>query len=243
MRRKAGQLVPLEIAICDAAARLRRRGVNEFHGYEIAKRIGEDVDSKLLTAYGTLYRALGRLESMGLLESRWEDPQIAADENRPGRRLYSMTGLARRDAGRCTARRPPQDAEARAPEAGAGMSAAAHRPSPPRSCARGRGSTRAARRFRPRRTAAGDRVGPVGAAARSCRRAPTSASRRRSSLRLLAGLADDLQWRLEHRGAMSPLRARAARGGDGGCHGPRRRHVGRTPPHNCSMSSRRRLLR
>ena len=94
MRRKAGQLVPLEIAICDAAARLRRRGVNEFHGYEIAKRIGEDADSKLLTAYGTLYRALGRLESMGLLESRWEDPQIAADENRPGRRLYSLTGIA-----------------------------------------------------------------------------------------------------------------------------------------------------
>ena len=94
MRRKAGQLVPLEIAICDAAARLRRRGINEFHGYEIAKRIGEDVDSKLLTAYGTLYRALGRLESMGLLESRWEDPQIAANENRPGRRLYSLTGAA-----------------------------------------------------------------------------------------------------------------------------------------------------
>jgi PadR family transcriptional regulator PadR len=94
MRRKAGQLVPLEIAICDAAARLRRRGINEFHGYEIARRIGEDVDSKLLTAYGTLYRALGRLESMGLLESRWEDPQIAANENRPGRRLYSLTGAA-----------------------------------------------------------------------------------------------------------------------------------------------------
>jgi PadR family transcriptional regulator, regulatory protein PadR len=94
MRRKAGQLVPLELAICDAAMRLRRRGVNEFHGYEIAKRIGEDADSKLLTAYGTLYRALGRLESMGLLESRWEDPQIAADENRPGRRLYSLTGAA-----------------------------------------------------------------------------------------------------------------------------------------------------
>ena len=94
MRRKAGHLVPLELAICDAAMRLRRRGVNEFHGYEIAKRIGEDADSRLLTAYGTLYRALGRLESMGLLESRWEDPQIAADENRPGRRLYSLTGAA-----------------------------------------------------------------------------------------------------------------------------------------------------
>ncbi len=92
MRRKAGHLVPLEIAICEAAARLRRRGIDEFHGYEIAKRIGEDADAKLLTAYGTLYRALGRLESMGLLESRWEDPHIAMKENRPGRRLYTLTG-------------------------------------------------------------------------------------------------------------------------------------------------------
>jgi DNA-binding PadR family transcriptional regulator len=92
MRRKSGHLVPLELAICDAAARLRRRGVEEFHGYEIAKRIGEDADAKLLTAYGTLYRALARLESMGLLESHWEDPRIAARENRPGRRLYTLTG-------------------------------------------------------------------------------------------------------------------------------------------------------
>jgi PadR family transcriptional regulator PadR len=92
MRRKPGQLVPLELAICDAAATLRRRGVDEFHGYEIAKRIGEAADAKLLTAYGTLYRALARLESMGLLESRWEDPHIAANENRPGRRLYTLTG-------------------------------------------------------------------------------------------------------------------------------------------------------
>ena len=92
MRRKPGQLVPLELAICDAAARLRRRGIEEFHGYEIAKRVGEDADAKLLTAYGTLYRALARLESMGLLRSRWEDPHIAARENRPGRRLYTLTG-------------------------------------------------------------------------------------------------------------------------------------------------------
>src|SRR5262245_16994465 len=92
MRRKPGRLVPLELAICDAAARLRRRGIAKFHGYEIAKRVAEDTEAKLLTAYGTLYRALARLESMGLLESRWEDPHIAARENRPGRRLYTLTG-------------------------------------------------------------------------------------------------------------------------------------------------------
>jgi PadR family transcriptional regulator, regulatory protein PadR len=89
---EAGTLVPLEIAICDAAARLKRRGEAEFYGYEIAKRIAEDAEARLLTAYGTLYRALTRLESMGFLESRWEDPHIAALENRPGRRLYRLTG-------------------------------------------------------------------------------------------------------------------------------------------------------
>lgn len=91
MRRKAGGLVPLEAAICMAAAHLRRRGVHEFHGYDLAKQLAEDEERRLLTAYGTLYRALSRLEGMGLLESRREEPEIAARENRPGRRLYTLT--------------------------------------------------------------------------------------------------------------------------------------------------------
>jgi PadR family transcriptional regulator, regulatory protein PadR len=91
MRRKAGHLVPLEAAICLCASRLHRTGQTEFHGYEIAKHLAEDSDHRLLTAYGTLYRALGRLEAMGLLKSRWEDPRIPARENRPGRRLYVLT--------------------------------------------------------------------------------------------------------------------------------------------------------
>lgn len=91
MRRKPGELVPLEYAICEAAADLRRRTSREFHGYEIARRLSTNADRRLLTAYGTLYRALGRLEDMGLLRSRWEDPEIPARENRPGRRLYTLT--------------------------------------------------------------------------------------------------------------------------------------------------------
>lgn len=91
MRRKPGALVPLEEAICAAAALLRARGMDEFHGYELAKQLADDAERRLLTAYGTLYRALARLEGMGLLRSRREDPQIAARENRPGRRLYSLT--------------------------------------------------------------------------------------------------------------------------------------------------------
>ena len=93
MRRKPGALVPLEQRICLAAAALLRRNQVTFHGYEIAKSLADAADARLLTAYGTLYRALGRLESMGLLQSRREDPEVAAQANRPGRRLYTLTAL------------------------------------------------------------------------------------------------------------------------------------------------------
>lgn len=88
MRRKPGSLLPLEIAICTAASDLRRRGVDEFHGYELAKHLSDISNSRLLTGYGTLYRALDRLERMGFLQSRPEDPMIAMREKRPPRRLY-----------------------------------------------------------------------------------------------------------------------------------------------------------
>ena len=93
MRRKSNSLIPLEEMICASAAALRVAGIEEFHGYELAKQLAEASDRRLLTAYGTLYRALSRLESMGLLTSRREDPEIAAREQRPGRRLYTLTAL------------------------------------------------------------------------------------------------------------------------------------------------------
>jgi len=107
MRRKPGQLVPLETAICICAAKLRRGGTLEFHGYEIAKRLGDENDRRLLTAYGTLYRALGRLEAMGLLQSRWVEPQIPARDSRPARRLYALTA-----AGEVAAHATQKNAEA-----------------------------------------------------------------------------------------------------------------------------------
>jgi len=106
VRRKAGALVPLELAICTAALAMRDRGIELFHGYLIAKELKEASDARLLTAYGTLYRALGRLEQMGLVTSTWEDPQIPADESRPRRRLYAITHdgrLAVTDAARAAA--------------------------------------------------------------------------------------------------------------------------------------------
>lgn len=89
MRRKPGALVPLELALCHAAAQLNR----EVHGFELAKTLADGADRKALTAYGTLYRALARLEAMQLFTSRWEDPLLAAAEGRPLRRLYTLTAL------------------------------------------------------------------------------------------------------------------------------------------------------
>jgi DNA-binding PadR family transcriptional regulator len=118
VRRKPGTLLPIETAICAAAADLFAAGTTEVHGYELAKSLADVAGHRALTGYGTLYRALGRLESMGMLESRWEDPEIPARENRPGRRLYTLTA-----AGKTAA------AEARAAEA------AAARPRPRRKLA------------------------------------------------------------------------------------------------------------
>ena len=109
MRRKPGQLLPLEAAICVCTASLRQRGTVEFHGYDIARRLADEDNHRFLTAYGTLYRALGRLEAMGLLESRWEDPAIPARENRPGRRIYGLTAAgetAARAARQAVGRKP-----------------------------------------------------------------------------------------------------------------------------------------
>jgi PadR family transcriptional regulator len=101
VRRKPGQLVPLERAICEAAFELHARGADAFHGYELAKTLRRVPGAPLVTAFGTLYRALARLEQMGLLESRWEEP-ASPDHNRPRRRLYTLTagGAAAVDAAR-----------------------------------------------------------------------------------------------------------------------------------------------
>ena len=91
MRRREGALVPLEVSILEAAVDLRRRGVPEAHGFMLAKEMREERHARRLTAYGTLYKALDRLERAGLLESRWEDPNIGAGEGRPRRRFYRLT--------------------------------------------------------------------------------------------------------------------------------------------------------
>ncbi|MBW3658457.1 MAG: PadR family transcriptional regulator [Actinobacteria bacterium] len=107
MRRKPGTLLPIELDILDAALTLRRRGEDEFHGFGIAQEVAASSErARGLTSHGTLYKALGRLEDAGLLESRWEDPTIAVEERRPPRRLYAVTGAGERayHAARATTR-------------------------------------------------------------------------------------------------------------------------------------------
>ncbi|WP_137844779.1 helix-turn-helix transcriptional regulator [Microbacterium sp. 2FI] len=94
MRRRPGTLLPLEAAIIDAALRLRQAGEDRFHGFGIAKVMADGEAAGPLTAHGTLYKALARLETAGLLESDWEDADAATAEGRPRRRLYTVTGSA-----------------------------------------------------------------------------------------------------------------------------------------------------
>jgi DNA-binding PadR family transcriptional regulator len=91
MRRKAGTLLPLEASILIAGLEL-----GEFHGYSLARTIREHASARRLTAHGTLYKALGRMETAGLLASRWEDADLASAEGRPRRRLYAVTGAGAR---------------------------------------------------------------------------------------------------------------------------------------------------
>ena len=91
MRRKPGSLVSLEVSVLEAALGLRQRGIEEAHGFLLAKEMRDGARARRLTAYGTLYKALDRLERAGYLSSRWEDPLIAARDGRPRRRFYRVT--------------------------------------------------------------------------------------------------------------------------------------------------------
>ena len=103
MRRKPGTLMPLEMAILDAGHRLclplGQLEANVLHGFHLAKELSATEGARLLTSRGTIYRALGRLESMGLLKSVWEGSADAAEGRRIRRKYYALTrdGIAARE--------------------------------------------------------------------------------------------------------------------------------------------------
>ena len=115
MRRKTGELVPLEVSILEASVGLAGHGIPEAHGYQLAKEIRDREGARRLTAYGTLYKALDRLERVGYLASRWEDPHDAAADSRPRRRFYRTTAVG--EAALAESRRRVAEAGSRRPAA------------------------------------------------------------------------------------------------------------------------------
>jgi DNA-binding PadR family transcriptional regulator len=90
-RRRAGVLLPLEEAVLELGLGHLRDGDPDFYGFAMA--VALDEGTRGLTAHGTLYKVLDRLERGGLLASRWEDVD-AAEAGRPRRRLYRVTDAA-----------------------------------------------------------------------------------------------------------------------------------------------------
>jgi PadR family transcriptional regulator PadR len=81
----------MEESILELGLRRMRDGEPEFYGFAVATEL--DDGGRQLTAHGTLYKVLERLERDGLLVSRWEDPE-EFDESRPRRRLYRVSDQA-----------------------------------------------------------------------------------------------------------------------------------------------------
>jgi PadR family transcriptional regulator, regulatory protein PadR len=92
MKRKPNDLVPSEIAVLEVAQELYRLGTKRFHGYQIAKAIDKCGDKSYANGYGTLYRALERLEKLGFLTSYWEEVDASDRQKPPRRRFYQLTG-------------------------------------------------------------------------------------------------------------------------------------------------------
>ncbi|MGI8774647.1 MAG: helix-turn-helix transcriptional regulator [Actinomycetota bacterium] len=91
MRRRAGDLLPLERRILEIAAGAH----GEIHGFALARELAPDDDENRLVGHGTLYKALDRMREQGLLDARWEDADVAERQRRPRRRLYQITYAGR----------------------------------------------------------------------------------------------------------------------------------------------------
>jgi DNA-binding PadR family transcriptional regulator len=86
MRRKPGDILPLEADILQIAQDLAKQDAPWFYGWTVSPRL-EDATGRT-TPFGTLYRTLDRLEEMGYLVSEWVEP---ARIGTPRRRQYRIT--------------------------------------------------------------------------------------------------------------------------------------------------------
>ncbi len=86
--RKPGTLLPLERRVLEVAASRTPEGV---YGFALAQELAAEHGKDRLIGHGTLYKALDRMRRADLLSAQWEDPEEAAAEGRPRRRIYSVT--------------------------------------------------------------------------------------------------------------------------------------------------------
>jgi DNA-binding PadR family transcriptional regulator len=74
---RRGYLFPLDARVLSIGAELHRTGDDWFYGLEIAQRLGRERSS--------VYQALHRLTTLGLLEEEWQER----------RRCYRLTAFGR----------------------------------------------------------------------------------------------------------------------------------------------------
>jgi PadR family transcriptional regulator len=86
MRRKPGDLLPIEAEILRIAIKLVEQGTPDFHGWQMGEYLEDEAHRA--TGFGSLYRTLNRLHSRGYLGSRWVPPE---KEGLPPRRFYQIT--------------------------------------------------------------------------------------------------------------------------------------------------------
>lgn len=58
-------------------------------------KYGFDIMDETGLKSGSVYRALSRLEELGLARSKWEAARLAVQEKRPRRRYYTITGAGK----------------------------------------------------------------------------------------------------------------------------------------------------
>ncbi len=85
---RSPRLSRLEARILAVTCRLTVAGTPAFHGYQLASELAGSPERLPTVGYGSLYRALDRLERVGYLGSWWEEP---APIGRPRRRRYQLT--------------------------------------------------------------------------------------------------------------------------------------------------------
>jgi DNA-binding PadR family transcriptional regulator len=93
VKRKPGGLTDNEARTLRAVVALHADGHADVYGFLLAEALAGQ--GGRATAYSALYDSLKRLERLGYLVGRWEDPDLAAAAKRPRRYLIRITGLGR----------------------------------------------------------------------------------------------------------------------------------------------------